>query len=292
MSLGRRINPGGYPVAGIPGAAGSPGPQGPAGATGPQGPAGPQGSPGPQGPVGPQGPQGPAGTGAVSSVAGKSGDVLLTSSDVGLGNVANTSDADKPVSTAVATALADKEASITAGTTSQYWRGNKTWQDFATSVRAAVLTGLSTATSTVVAATDTVLAAIGKLQAQVSLRAPIAAPSFTSVATFQGVKETLLTASTGTAYTIVITAASVLNLTLTGNCAFTFPAASPGAQFTLLLAQDATGSRVPSWPASVRWADGTPPTLTTTAGKTDVITFICDGTYWLGFVGGLNFTRS
>ena len=292
MSLGRRINPGGYPVAGIPGAAGSPGPQGPAGATGPQGPAGPQGDPGPQGPEGPQGPQGPAGTGAVSSVAGKSGDVLLTSSDVGLGNVDNTSDADKPVSTAVATALTGKEPTIGAGTVADFFRGDKTWQSFSGAVRTSALSGLSLASSAVITAADTVLSAIGSLQAQISLRARIAAPSFTSVATFQGVKETLLTASAGTAYTIVITAASVLNLTLTGNCAFTFPAASPGAQFTLLLAQDATGSRVPSWPASVRWADGTPPTLTTTAGKTDVITFICDGTYWLGFVGGLNFTRS
>lgn len=44
----------------------------------------------------------------VSSVAGKQGDVLLDKSDVGLGAVDNTSDADKPVSTAVADALAGK----------------------------------------------------------------------------------------------------------------------------------------------------------------------------------------
>ncbi|WP_208738874.1 phage tail protein, partial [Phytopseudomonas daroniae] len=62
----------------------------------------------------------------------------------------------------------EKEPTIAAGTTAQYWRGNKTWRDFATDVRAAVLTGLSTATATAVAATDTVLAALGKLQAQVT----------------------------------------------------------------------------------------------------------------------------
>ena len=44
----------------------------------------------------------------VNSVAGKQGDVLLDKSDVGLGLVDNTSDADKPVSTAVADALAEK----------------------------------------------------------------------------------------------------------------------------------------------------------------------------------------
>ena len=63
---------------------------------------------------------------------------------------------------------ATKEPAFAAGTTAQYRRGDKSWQDFATAVRAAVLTGLSTATSTAVAATDSVLAAIGKLQAQVT----------------------------------------------------------------------------------------------------------------------------
>lgn len=55
-----------------------------------------------------------------------------------------------------------------AAPTEKYWRGDKTWRDFFTDVRAATLTGLSTATNAVVAATDTVLAAIGKLQAQIT----------------------------------------------------------------------------------------------------------------------------
>jgi hypothetical protein len=44
-------------------------------------------------------------TDAVLSVAGRTGAVVLTSADVGLSNVANTSDAAKPVSTATQTAL-------------------------------------------------------------------------------------------------------------------------------------------------------------------------------------------
>lgn len=43
--------------------------------------------------------------GAVTSVAGKTGAVSLVKADVGLGNVDNTSDANKPVSTATQTAL-------------------------------------------------------------------------------------------------------------------------------------------------------------------------------------------
>ena len=65
-------------------------------------------------------------------------------------------------------AIATREPSITAGTASQYWSGNKTWADFFTDVRASTLTGLSTATNAVITAADTVLTALGKLQKQVS----------------------------------------------------------------------------------------------------------------------------
>lgn len=112
-------------------------------------------------------------TDAVLSVAGKTGAVTLAKADVGLGNVDNTSDANKPVSTAQQTALDGKEPTIAAATgtpSAQYWRGDKTWRDFATDVRAAVLTALSTATNAAIEATDTVLAALGKLQAQISAK--------------------------------------------------------------------------------------------------------------------------
>src|SRR5574343_174620 len=64
--------------------------------------------------------------------------------------------------------LSAKENTITAGTTSQYWRGDKTWVDFFTTARTVTLTGLSTATNAVITATDTILSAFGKLQAQIN----------------------------------------------------------------------------------------------------------------------------
>lgn len=67
---------------------------------------------------------------------------------------------------AIASQLQSKEGAITAGTTAQYWRGDKTFADFFADVRAATLSGLSTASSLAVSATDSVLVAIGKLQAQ------------------------------------------------------------------------------------------------------------------------------
>lgn len=51
-----------------------------------------------------------------------------TKTQVGLGNVDNTSDLNKPISTATQSALDGKEPTITAGTTSQYYRGDKTFQ--------------------------------------------------------------------------------------------------------------------------------------------------------------------
>lgn len=276
-------------VQGIQGIQGPQGTQGLKGDTGGTGPAGPTGATGPAGPTGATGPQGIQGPTGATGPAGTTSWTGLTDKPTTLAGFGIT---DAASDDEVAAAVATREPTITAGTVSQYWAGTKAWRDLATDVRAAVMTGLSTATATAVAAADTLLVAIGKLQAQVSLRALIDGPSFTNLATFQGVRETRITANTGTAYTVVNTAASILDLTLTGNCVFTYPAASSGGQFTLLLTQDATGARTVTWPASVRWAGGTAPTITATAARTDVISFLSDGTYWLGFVGGQNFNRA
>lgn len=53
-------------------------------------------------------PDGGGGGGAVASVNGKTGVVVLVKGDIGLGSVDNTADADKPLSTAMVTALAGK----------------------------------------------------------------------------------------------------------------------------------------------------------------------------------------
>jgi hypothetical protein len=97
-----------------------------------------------------------------------------------------------------ATAISGKEPAIASGTTAQYWRGDKTWRDFATDVRAAVLTGLSTATSAVIAATDTVLGALGKLQAQITDN--LLPQGYIDGLKMVWVSGTALTVTTGAAY--------------------------------------------------------------------------------------------
>ena len=69
---------------------------------------------------------------------------------------------------AIKESLNTKEPVVPAGTVPQYYRGDKTWGDFFAQVRAATLTGLSLAVGGAIAATDTVLEALGKLQYQVT----------------------------------------------------------------------------------------------------------------------------
>lgn len=75
-----------------------------------------------------------------------------------------------------------REPSITAGTTAQYWRGDKTWQTLNTTavtegtnlyftearVRSSVLTGFSVGANSAIVATDSVLQAFGKTQGQIN----------------------------------------------------------------------------------------------------------------------------
>ena len=54
----------------------------------------------------------------------------------------------------------------------------------------------------------------------------------------------------------------------------TFTAPSGPTRLVLILIQDGTGSRTVTWPANVKWPSATAPTLTTTAGRIDVISCI------------------
>lgn len=70
--------------------------------------------------------------------------------------------------------------------------------------------------------------------------------------------------------------------TLTDDCTFTFTDPSKPCNLILVLVQDGTGSRDPSWPASVKWADGTEPTWSTGASDIDIVAFYFDGTNYYG----------
>jgi hypothetical protein len=93
----------------------------------------------------------------------------------------------------------------------------------------------------------------------------------------QTYNETITTGSSSTSYAVDLSTANIFDITMTGNCTFTFtnpPAAGTAYSFMLILDQDATGSRTATWPASVKFPNGSTPTLTTTANKTDIFNFI------------------
>ena len=83
-----------------------------------------------------------------------------------------------------------------------------------------------------------------------------------------------------------VSSATIHVVTLTANCTFTFPAAAAGKSFTLVLQQDATGSRTVTWPVGTKWPGGVAPTLTTTANAVDYVTFLSPATSWHGFLSG------
>lgn len=89
--------------------------------------------------------------------------------------------------------------------------------------------------------------------------------------------------NSGEADTIDWTAGNKQKSTLTANCTFTFnPEPAGPCSLTLKLVQDATGSRLVTWPGDVYWPGGTAPTLSTGVGDVDIITFYYDGTDFYG----------
>jgi uncharacterized protein YjbI with pentapeptide repeats len=68
------------------------------------------------------------------------------------------------------------------------------------------------------------------------------------------------------------------------------PASGSGGSFTLIFTADGTPRSV-TWPAAIKWAGGTAPTITSAIGKADSFAFFSSngGTSWQGYVGGQNF---
>jgi hypothetical protein len=99
--------------------------------------------------------------------------------------------------------------------------------------------------------------------------------------------------NTSTAVTLDETNGNTQTWTMTGACTFTMPSGAglqAGTALTLILTQDGVGSHTGTF-TSVKWAAGTPPTLTTTATTgIDILTFITfDGgaaPTWFGFIAG------
>ena len=168
---------------------------------------------------------------------------------------------------------------------STFLRGDNSWATVSAQVYPAAGIAVSTGTAWNTSLTAPSGAIVGTTDTQTVTNKTIEAGTFTN-----GYTEETVTANTSTAYTIDLANGSVQILTLTGNCTFTFPTATAGRSFILILKQDGTGSRTATWPAAVKWPAGTAPTITSTASKSDKYIFTADGSNWIGSNAGQNYT--
>ena len=104
------------------------------------------------------------------------------------------------------------------------------------------------------------------------------AQSFT---TAHGFAVTTLTDGANIAWDL--SANQVARVTLGGNRTLSNPTNKvEGNVYVLIVKQDGTGGRTLSFSSDYKFAGGTAPTITTTASKADVLTFVCEGTNLLG----------
>jgi hypothetical protein len=97
--------------------------------------------------------------------------------------------------------------------------------------------------------------------------------------------ETVVTIGTvTTSNTISLTSGTVQTATLTAStaCTFTMPTATAGKSFILLLKQAAATGNGTATFTGVKYGSAGVPTITATAGKMDILTFVADGTNWYG----------
>lgn len=87
-------------------------------------------------------------------------------------------------------------------------------------------------------------------------------------------------------HTLSLTSGTVQTATLTAStaCTFTMPTATAGKSFILLLKQAASTGNGTATFTSVKWSSAGTPTVTATAGKMDIFSFVSDGTNWYGNV--------
>jgi hypothetical protein len=87
-----------------------------------------------------------------------------------------------------------------------------------------------------------------------------------------------------TSNTISLTNGTVQTATLTAStaCTFTMPTATAGKSFILLLKQAAATGNGSATFTGVKFPASGAPTITATAGKMDILTFVADGTNWYG----------
>lgn len=155
-------------------------------------------------------------------------------------NVAAPSSGDRTTravnSSWVGVELNAKQDTIPTGTTAQFYRGDKTWQDFGTMARGQTLTGVSFSSSAAITAADSFLVGFGKLQAQINATTG----DNTNINSLRAVRyfDPIIVANATGALACNLQSTSTFELTLTGNTTLSFsniPSIAANTLMTVLI---------------------------------------------------------
>lgn len=89
------------------------------------------------------------------------------------------------------------------------------------------------------------------------------------------IKGTLTADTDGATITFNKNTSDFHSVTMAGNRTLALSNMAAGDRIVLRLQQDATGSRTVTWFTTIKWANWTVPTLTTTPSKADMFGFLC-----------------
>jgi len=175
----------------------------------------------------------------------------------------------------VATATSINKLTLTAPTTS----ATLTVADGAS----LVTSGAYSLTLTATAATNVTLPTTGTLATLAGSEA-FTNKTLTNPTVTNYVETVVAIGTVTTSSTLSLTSGTVQTATLTAStaCTFTMPTATAGKSFVLLLKQAAATGNGTATFTGVKFGTAGAPTITATAGKMDIITFIADGTNWYG----------
>jgi len=204
---------------------------------------------------------------------------LLTASAIMVGGGAGAAPSTVTTGTGVVTALGVNTGSAGAfvvnggvlGTPSSGTLTNATGLPISTGV-SGLGTGVATALGSAVTGSGGVVLA--------------SAPTVTNPTVTNYVESVVAIGTVTSSSTIALTNGTVQTATLTAStaCTFTMPTATAGKSFVLLLKQAASTGNGTATFTGVKWGTAGAPTITATAGKMDILTFIADGTNWYGSI--------